>query len=67
MNNLIKDTTKEERIKYIENMFACHHGDCENCGVCHIFKGKLPVDVFYDYIEGKREFQDILKEWNQRY
>lgn len=63
---MIKDTTKEERNKIIEDMFRCHNGDCENCGVCMIFKGTSPGVVYQDYIEGKREFQEIAKEFNQR-
>lgn len=63
MKILVQDTTEEERKQYVHELFHCHHGDCENCGVCQIFKGKLPEYVFKDYIEGKREFQDIYNEW----
>ena len=52
MQYTIHNSTKEERENYIKELFHCHHGDCENCGVCMIFKGKSPVDVFHDYIEG---------------
>ena len=62
----IKETTKEERKQLIHDMFHCHNGDCENCGVCMIFKGTSPMKVYQDYIDGKREFQDIAREFNQR-
>lgn len=61
----IEETTSQERQAYIEELFHCHHGDCENCGVCKIFKGTSPQNVFQDYIEGKREFQDIAKEFHR--
>lgn len=62
----IKETTKEERQQIIHDMFRCHNGDCDNCGICMIFKGTSPVKVYQDYIDGKREFQDIAREFNQR-
>ena len=63
---MIKKSTKEERKELINEMFRCHNGDCDNCGVCVIFKGTSPLAVYRDYIEGKREFQDIAREFNQR-
>lgn len=63
MKVLIQETTEEERKQYVHELFHCHNGDCENCGVCQIFKGKLPEHVFKDYIEGKQEFQDVYDGW----
>ena len=37
MAKLIKETTKSEREKYLNKLFACKNGDCENCGVCKKF------------------------------
>lgn len=65
MQYTIHNSTKEERENYIKELFHCHHGDCENCGVCMIFKGKSPVDVFHDYIEGEKEFFEIAKTLHQ--
>ena len=65
MKILVQDTTEEERKQYVHELFHCHHGDCENCGVCMIFKGKSPVDVFHDYIEGEKEFFEIAKTLHQ--
>ena len=56
---------KQERKDYVQKLFHCHNGDCDNCGVCQIFKGVSPQVVFQDYIEGKREFQDIAKEFHR--
>lgn len=66
MVKTIKQTTQKERQKIIDEMFQCHHGDCDNCGVCVIFKGTSPQLVYKDYIEGIREFAEIAREWNQK-
>lgn len=66
MKYLIHETTRQQRQDYINELFHCHHGDCENCGVCQIFNGTSPQSVFQDYIDGVREFQEISQEWNQR-
>lgn len=63
---LIQETSREERQQYIDELFRCHHGDCENCGVCRMFQGASPQVIYQDFIDGKREFQDITKEINQR-
>lgn len=31
MAKLIKETTKSERENYLNKLFACKNGDCENC------------------------------------
>ena len=65
MKKLIVETTKQERKDYVQKLFHCHNGDCDNCGVCQIFKGVSPQVVFQDYIEEKIEFQDIAKEFHR--
>ena len=66
MAKLIKETTKSERENYLNKLFACKNGDCENCGVCKIFPGTSPQEVYYDYIIGKREFLEISQTFNSR-
>lgn len=63
---LIKNTNKKMRKEYIENLFKCKYGDCDNCGICHIFKGISPEEVYHDYIEGICELNEISKRWNER-
>ncbi|MFQ8705666.1 MAG: hypothetical protein ACLR9T_06340 [Thomasclavelia sp.] len=63
---LIKDSNKKMRKEYIENLFKCKNGDCDNCGICQIFKGISPEEVYYDYIEGICELNEISKCWNER-
>lgn len=57
----ITDSSKEERRKYIKEKFKCI-SDCDNCGLCKIFKGENPEIAYIDYIEGKRSFIEISKE-----
>ena len=66
MAKLIEETTKSERENYLNKLFACKNGDCENCGVCKIFAGTSPQEVYYDYITGKREFLEISQTFNSR-
>lgn len=61
----IQDTTREQRQAYIDEMFHCR-SDCDSCGICQVFKGTSPWEVYQDYIDGKREFEDITKERNNR-
>ena len=63
MKYSIHNSTKEERKQYINELFHCHNGDCENCGICIIFKGKLPEDVYKEYIEVIKECDEVTKEW----
>lgn len=58
----IENSTKEERENYIKNTFFCR-SDCENCGICKIFRGKEPLVVFQEYIEGRKTFQDVQAEY----
>jgi hypothetical protein len=54
--------SKEEKENFIKTMYACK-ADCDMCGLCATFHGKDPMIVFKDYIEGKREYLDILKDY----
>ncbi|MBQ9067213.1 MAG: hypothetical protein IJ133_06810 [Clostridia bacterium] len=59
---LIKDTTREERIKIIaQSLDMCGKG-CENCSSCWLGGGS--VDSMYeDYIEGRKEIREINEEY----
>ncbi len=63
----IEASTIAEREQYINDLFRCHNGDCENCGICKVFSGTSPQQVYADFIAGRREFDDIAREWNERY
>lgn len=40
----IEHSTPEEREAYIKDALRCK-SDCENCGMCRIFRGKTPEVV----------------------
>lgn len=54
--------SKEERENFIKTTYQCKV-DCDLCGICAVFHGKDPMIVFKDYIEGHREYLDILKDY----
>ena len=58
----IKDSTKEERESYIKDRFKCI-SDCDNCGICAMYKNQDPLLVYMDYIDGVRDFQDITNDY----
>lgn len=57
------EKSKEERRQYILDLFKCKNGDCENCGICMVFRGKSPEIVFKDYIEGNKEFDEVYNKY----
>ncbi len=60
----IANSTNEERLNYIKEKYHCIN-DCDMCGICTVFRNKDPELVFADYIEGKRDFMDILMEYRR--
>lgn len=60
----IENSTKEEREKYIKEKYICR-ANCEICGNCKVFKGSSAETIFLDYIEGLKEYQEILKEYRK--
>ena len=57
---LIKDTTKEEREKIVEESLGNMVGSCDGCA-------SGLADMYQDYIDGKRELRDINMEFNAHY
>ncbi len=65
MSLLIKDTTREEREQIIRLSLDCG-GGCENCSSCWLGGGN-PFDMYQDYIDGKKEIEQINAEYHARY
>ena len=63
---LIKDTTREERIRIVKHaLSACGH-ECEFCNGCDTLGGGS-IDSFYQpYIDGEKEIKEINMEYNAR-
>lgn len=57
---LIKDTTKEERKQIVEESLGNISANCDSC------MARL-VDMYQDYIDGKKEIREINMEFNARY
>lgn len=62
---LIKDTTREERERIINESLDCGEG-CDNCSSCWLGGGR-PSEIYEDYIEGRREIREINMEYMERY
>lgn len=57
---LIKDTTREEREKIVEEALGNISGTCDGCSAGL-------AEMYQDYIEGKKEIRDINMEFHARY
>ena len=57
---LIKDTTKEERKRIVEESLGNISGNCDGC------RAGL-ADMYQEYIDGKKEIRDINREFSARY
>ncbi len=66
MSILIKDTTRQEREKIIQQSLDCGAGGCENCSACGIGGGD-PYEMYRDYIDGIKEISECNAEYNARY
>ena len=60
MSILIKDTTKEERAKIVEESIGNIEGECDGCSVGI-------VEMYQDYIDGKKELREINMEFRAVY
>lgn len=57
---LIKDTTREERERIVAESIGNISGACDGCAAGL-------TDMYWDYIDGKREIRDINREFCARY
>ena len=60
MSYLIKDTTREERERIVEESLGNISGTCDGCSAGL-------VEMYQDYIDGKRELRDINMSFSARY
>lgn len=60
MSILIKDTTREEREKIVAESIGNISGTCDGCSTGI-------VEMYNDYIEGKKELRQINMEFRARY
>ena len=62
---LIKDTTKEEREKIIQQALSACGGACDFCNGCDNLGGGRIDTLYQDYINGKKEIAQINAEYNR--
>ena len=62
---LIQDTTREQREEIVRRSMDCG-GGCENCSACWLGGGS-PLEMYQEYIDGKKEIAQINREYNARY
>ncbi len=62
---LIKDTTREERIKIVEQSLAVCGGACDFCGNCDNIGGGRIDELYRPYIEGEKEIAEINAEYRK--
>lgn len=60
----ITASTAEERRQYVKDRYPCL-SNCEICGLCALFQNRDALDVYSDYIDGKRSFMDVSMEVKQ--
>lgn len=62
---LIEDTTKEERIRIVQEGLNQCGGACDFCNGCDNLGGGS-VDTFYEpYINGEKELREINEEYRK--
>ena len=64
---LIKDTTREERIRIANKALGfCGSSGCELCSSCWLGGGSVDK-IYEDYIEGRRELSEINQAYSERF
>lgn len=60
----IHASTADERREYIKKRYPCI-ADCDMCGLCRVFHGKDPEEAYDDYINGRRSFTEVSKDFKR--
>lgn len=63
MKYLIKDTTRKEREEIVRKGLGCDGNECENCSACGLYGAGDMLEVYRDYIEGRKELREISEEF----
>lgn len=62
---LIKDTTREERMKIVAQSLAVCGGSCDFCSGCDNIGGGSVEELYRPYIDGEKEISEINREYNR--
>ena len=60
---LIKDTTREERIRIVTQSLQVCGQTCEFCNGCDNLGGGMVDSYFQPYINGEKELREINEEY----
>ena len=60
---LIKDTTREERIRIVNRSLAVCGTECEFCSGCDNLGGGRTETYYQAYIDGEKELRQINEEF----
>ena len=61
---LIKDTTKEERIRIVAQSLSVCGQECEFCNGCDNLGGGSVESIYQPYIDGLKEISEINAEYS---
>ena len=61
---LIKDTTREERIKIVQQGLNQCGGSCDFCNGCDNIGGGSVDEYFRPYIDGEKELRELNMEYS---
>ena len=59
---LIKDTTREERIRIVEESLSACGASRRDCNACSVMGGGVPEAIYQPYIDGEKEIFEINEE-----
>ena len=60
---LIKDTTREERIRIVQQSLSVCGTECEFCSGCDNRGGGRTETIYQPYIDGEKELREINEEY----
>ena len=64
---LIKDTTREERIKIVKKSLAVCGQECDFCNGCDNLGGGRTESFYQPYIDGEKEIAELNMEYNSNF
>lgn len=63
----IKNTTREQREKFIHDALSCNGVSCEECSACDAYGAINPLKMYQPYIDGIKEIWEINQEYTFNY
>ncbi len=57
----IASSTPDERKAFVSRQWECMN-HCPSCGKCHFLRGRDALQLYADYIEGRRSYLELTLE-----